>query len=108
MAMYDAKKRGEYKFRLILSIILFVIIIFALSYKGGNGPAATELTLIGFAFCFGSFGHSAWALRQIKKTQERQTNERSEVLKRFIRYRATKPFSPRLRSYQLLGSRIND
>ena len=71
MAMYDAKKRSEYKFRLIFSIILFVIIIFALSYKGGNGPAATELTLIGFAFCFGSFGHSAWALRQIKKTQER-------------------------------------
>ena len=71
MAMYDAKKRSEYKFRLLLSIILFVIIIFALSYKGGDGPAATELTLIGFAFCFGSFGHSAWALRQIKKTQER-------------------------------------
>ena len=71
MAMYDAKKRGEYKFRLILSIILFVIIIFALFYKGGDGPAASELTLIGFAFCFISFGHSAWALRQIKKTQER-------------------------------------
>ena len=71
MAMYDAKKRGEYKFRLILSIILFVIIIFALFYKGGDGPAASELTLIGFAFCFGSFGHSAWALRQIKKKQER-------------------------------------
>ena len=71
MAMYNAKKRGEYKFRLILSIILFVIIIFALFHKGGNGPAASELILIGFAFCFWSFGHSAWALRQIKKTQER-------------------------------------
>lgn len=43
MAMYDAKKHGEYKFRLIISLILFFIILFALSLKGGNGPAALEL-----------------------------------------------------------------
>ena len=70
MAMYDPKKRGEYKFRLLSSIILFGVIQFALPHKGGYGPAASELALIGFAFCFGSFGHSAWALRQIKKNQE--------------------------------------
>lgn len=73
MAMYDERKRGEYKFRLIMSIILFFIILVALFSKGINGPAASELALIGFAFCFGSFGHSAWALRQIKKNQERPT-----------------------------------
>jgi hypothetical protein len=31
-----------------------------------------------------------------KKHKNDQTNERSEVLKRFIRCRTTKPFSPRL------------
>ncbi len=71
MALYDLKKRSEYKFRLISSVILFVFILIVLSYKGENGPAASELALIGFAFCFGSFGHSAWALRQIKKYQEK-------------------------------------
>lgn len=71
MAMYDAKKPREYKFRLIMSILLFFMLLVAISFKGGNGPAATELALIGFAFCFGSFWHSAWALRQIKKNQER-------------------------------------
>tara|TARA_B100001057_G_scaffold368431_1_gene371938 strand:+ start:568 stop:777 length:210 start_codon:yes stop_codon:yes gene_type:complete len=69
MAMYDLNKSGEYKFRLLASIILFLIITFAFSYKGGNGPAALELALIGGAFCFGSFGHSAWALHQIKKNK---------------------------------------
>ena len=69
MAMYDAKKRSEYKLRLIMSLILFFIIIGALFLKGGNGAAASELSLIGFAFSLGSFGHSAWALRQIKKSQ---------------------------------------
>ena len=73
MAMYDKKKRGEYKFRLIMSIVLFFIVLAALSFKAGNGPAASELALIGFAFCVGSFGHSAWALHQIKKNKKRPT-----------------------------------
>ena len=78
MPMYDAKKRGEYKFRLIMSIILFFVILVALSFKGGYSRAALELTLIGFAFCFGSLGHSAWALRQIKKINNEQRNKSSQ------------------------------
>ena len=73
MPLYDENKRGEYKFRLIMSIVVFFIILVAFSFKGGNGPAASELALIGFAFCVGSSGHSAWALRQIRKNKKRPT-----------------------------------
>ena len=80
MAMYDSKKSGEYKFRLIISIVLFFIIVVALSLKEENGPAGSELALIGFAFCFGSFGHSAWALRQIKKIKNDQRSKKTSRL----------------------------
>ena len=75
MALYDEKKRTEYKFRLILSVMLYVFILVALYFKRGNGPAASELALIGSAFCFGSIGHSAWALRQIKNTKNDQLSK---------------------------------
>ena len=69
MALYDEKKRGEYKIRMLLSTLLFFLVLLVLLNKRATGPAAAEIAVVGFTFCFGSFGHSLWALRQIKKNE---------------------------------------
>ena len=69
MSLYDPKKHSEYKFRAIVSAVLFFVIVVALWAKGAKGPAAWELIFFGLTFCAGSFVHALWALGKINSAQ---------------------------------------
>ena len=70
MLFYDPKKRGEYKFRIYLSIAASAFVAFASLRTGASSPAFWELILFGFGFCILSIMHSLWALINISKQQK--------------------------------------
>ncbi len=65
--MFDPEKFNEYKIRILLSLLIVLLVIFAVSFRGLNGLASIEVVSIGLFFAFASLFHAVWALAKIKQ-----------------------------------------
>jgi len=69
MPAVDPKKRGEYKFRICLSLGVFLFVGLAAFRTKTIGPGFWELVMIGEGFALGSIAHSGWAIWRIDHPQ---------------------------------------
>ena len=65
--MFDPEKLNEYKVRILLSLLIILLVIFAISYRGIYGIASIEVIFVGLLFSFVSLVHASWAILKIKK-----------------------------------------
>ena len=65
--MFDREKLSEYKFRILLSLFIILLVIFAVFYRGINGAASIEVIFVGFLFSTVSLLHACWAIFKIKQ-----------------------------------------
>ena len=68
--MFDPEKLNEYKIRILLSLLIIVLVIFAIFYRGVSGIASIEVIFVGLLFSIGSLLHASWAILKIKKLQQ--------------------------------------
>ena len=64
--MFDREKLSEYKFRILLSLFIILLVIFAVFYRGINGAASIEVIFVGLLFSTVSLLHASWAIFKIK------------------------------------------
>ena len=67
--MFDPEKLNEYKLRILLSLLIILLVIFATVYRGINGIASIEIIFIGLLFALVSLFHAVWAIIKIKKSK---------------------------------------
>ena len=67
--MFDPEKLNEYKIRILLSLLIILLVIFAIFYRGINGIASIEVIFVGLFFSLGSLLHASWAILKIKRLQ---------------------------------------
>ena len=67
--MFDPEKLNEYKVRILLSLLVIMLVIFAIFYRGINGIASIEVVFVGLLFSVVSIIHASWAILKIKKLQ---------------------------------------
>ena len=67
--MFDPEKLNEYKIRILLSLFIILLVIFAIFYRGISGIASIEVISIGLLFSIVSLLHASWAILKIKKLQ---------------------------------------
>ena len=67
--MFDPEKLNEYKIRILLSLLIILLVIVAIFYRGIGGLASIEVILVGLLFALVSLLHASWAILQIKKLQ---------------------------------------
>ena len=65
--MFDPEKLNEYKIRILLSLLIILLVIIAILYRGVNGIASIEVIFIGLLFSIISLLHASWAILKIKK-----------------------------------------
>ena len=65
--MFDPEKLNEYKIRIVLSLLIILLVIIAILYRGVNGIASIEVIFIGLLFSIISLLHASWAILKIKK-----------------------------------------
>ena len=68
--MFDPEKLSEYKIRILLSLLIIVLVIFAILYRGVSGIASIEVIFVGLLFSVVSLLHASWAILKIKKLQQ--------------------------------------
>ena len=76
--MFDREKLSEYKFRILLSLFIILLIIFAVFYRGINGAASIEVIFVGLLFSTVSLLHASWAIFKIKHLDKKKTNTKHE------------------------------
>ena len=74
--MFDREKLSEYKFRILLSLFIILLIIFAVFYRGINGAASIEVIFVGLLFSTVSLLHASWAIFKIKQLDKKKTNKK--------------------------------
>ena len=74
--MFDREKLSEYKFRILLSLFIILLVIFAIFYRGINGAASIEVIFVGLLFSTVSLLHASWAIFKIKQLDKKKTNEK--------------------------------
>ena len=67
--MFDPEKLNEYKIRILLSLLVILLVIVAIFYRGINGIASIEVIFVGLLFSLVSIFHATWAILKIKKLQ---------------------------------------
>ena len=67
--MFDPEKLNEYKIRILLSLLIILLVIFAIFYRGISGIASREVIFVGLLFSIVSLLHASWAILKIKKLQ---------------------------------------
>ena len=67
--MFDPEKLNEYKIRILLSLLIILLVIIAMLYRGVNGIASIEVIFVGLLFSIVSLLHASWAILKIKKLQ---------------------------------------
>tara|TARA_Y100001958_G_C20882228_1_gene311976 strand:- start:144 stop:362 length:219 start_codon:yes stop_codon:yes gene_type:complete len=70
--MFDREKLSEYKFRILLSLFIILLIIFAVFYRGINGAASIEVIFVGLLFSTVSLLHASWAIFKIKHLDKKK------------------------------------
>lgn len=65
--MFDPEKLNEYKIRIVLSLLIILLVIIAILYRGVNGIASIEVIFIGLLFSIISLLHASWAILKIKR-----------------------------------------
>ena len=74
--MFDREKLSEYKFRILLSLFIILLVIFAVFYRGINGAASIEVIFVGLLFSIVSLLHASWAIFKIKQLDKKKTNKK--------------------------------
>ena len=70
--MFDREKLSEYKFRILLSLFIILLIIFGVFYRGINGAASIEVIFVGLLFSTVSLLHASWAIFKIKQLDKKK------------------------------------
>ena len=70
--MFDREKLSEYKFRILLSLFIILLVIFAVFYRGINGAASIEVIFVGLLFSTVSLLHASWAIYKIKQLDKKK------------------------------------
>ena len=70
--MFDREKLSEYKFRILLSLFIILLIVFAVFYRGINGAASIEVVFVGLLFSTVSLLHASWAIFKIKQLDKKK------------------------------------
>ena len=70
--MFDREKLSEYKFRVLLSLFIILLVIFAVFYRGINGAASIEVIFVGLLFSTVSLLHASWAIFKIKQLDKKK------------------------------------
>ena len=70
--MFDREKLSEYKFRILLSLFIILLVIFAVFYRGINGAASIEVIFVGLLFSTVSLLHASWAIFKIKQLDKKK------------------------------------
>ena len=70
--MFDREKLSEYKFRILLSLFIILLVIFAVFYRGINGIASLEVIFVGLLFSTVSLLHASWAIFKIKQLDKKK------------------------------------
>ena len=65
--MFDPEKLNEYRIRILLSLLIILLVIIAILYRGVNGIASIEVIFIGLLFSIISLLHASWAIFKIKR-----------------------------------------
>ena len=71
--MFDPEKLNEYKFRILLSLFIILLVVFSIFYRGINGIASMEVIFVGLLFSTVSLIHASWAIFKIKQL-DKKTN----------------------------------
>ena len=70
--MFDREKLSEYKFRILLSLLIILLVIFAVFYRGINGAASIEVIFVCLLFSTVSLLHASWAIFKIKQLDKKK------------------------------------
>ena len=70
--IFDREKLSEYKFRILLSLFIILLVIFAVFYRGINGAASIEVIFVGLLFSTVSLLHASWAIFKIKQLDKKK------------------------------------
>ena len=70
--MFDREKLSEYKFRILLSLFIILLVIFAVFYRGINGAASLEVIFVGLLFSTVSLLHASWAIFKIRQLDKKK------------------------------------
>ncbi len=70
--MFDREKLSEYKFRILLSLFIILLVLFAVFYRGINGAASLEVIFVGLLFSTVSLLHASWAIFKIKQLDKKK------------------------------------
>jgi hypothetical protein len=65
--MFDPEKLPEYKIRILLSLLIILLVVFLIFYRGMIGTGSMEVIFIGLGFSVVSLFHAAWAILKIKQ-----------------------------------------
>ena len=71
--MFDREKLSEYKLRILLSLLIILLVIFAMFYRGINGAASIEVIFVGLLFSTVSLLHASWAIFKIKQLDKKKS-----------------------------------
>ena len=71
--MFDPEKLNEYKIRILLSLFITLLVIFAVLYRGIDGLASIEVIFVGMLFSTVSLFHSSWAIFKIKQLDNKKS-----------------------------------
>ena len=70
--MFDHEKLSEYKFRILLSLFIILLVVFAVFYRGINGAASIEVNFVGLLFSTVSLLHASWAIFKIRQLDKKK------------------------------------
>ena len=70
--MFDHEKLNEYKFRILLSLFIILLVVFAIFYRGVNGIASIEVISVGLLFSTVSLLHASWAIFKTKQLDKKK------------------------------------
>tara|TARA_Y100001934_G_scaffold202639_1_gene238840 strand:- start:1324 stop:1539 length:216 start_codon:yes stop_codon:yes gene_type:complete len=70
--MFDPEKLNEYKIRILLSLVIILLVVFTVYYRGINGLASIEVILVGLLFSTVSLFHACWAIYKIKQPDKKK------------------------------------
>ena len=65
--MFDPEKLPEYMIRCLLSLLIILLVVFLIFYRGMIGTGSMEVIFIGLGFSVVSLFHAAWAILKIKR-----------------------------------------
>jgi hypothetical protein len=65
--MFDPEKLTEYKIRILLSLVIILLVVFLIFYRGMIGTGRIDFIFIGLGFSVVSFFHAFWAIFKIKR-----------------------------------------